>query len=102
MVMATPFDGLTKFQINKLFDLLGVHIYKFSKNQEVLPTIKNKNIVKKFITTDDNKNNFRMQWQSNKDVLESYKNILLDETNIKQLHCLNIPIRISKMIEIPL
>ena len=45
--------------------------------------IKNKNIVKKFITTDDNKNNFRMQWQSNKDVLESYKNILLDETNIK-------------------
>lgn len=45
--------------------------------------IKNKNIVKKFITTDDNKNNFRMKWQSNKDVLESYKNILLDETNIK-------------------
>lgn len=45
MVMATPFEGLTKSQINKLFDLLGVHIYKFNKNQEILPTIKNENIV---------------------------------------------------------
>ena len=43
--MATPFEGLTKSQINKLFDLLGVHVYKFNKNQEILPTIKNENIV---------------------------------------------------------
>ena len=43
--MNTPFDGLTKFQINKLYDLLGVHIYNFNKNQEILPTIKNENIV---------------------------------------------------------
>lgn len=45
MVMATPFEGLTKSQINKLLDLLGVHVYKFNKNQEILPTIKNENIV---------------------------------------------------------
>ena len=43
--MATPFENLTKSQINKLFDLLGVHVYKFNKNQEILPTIKNENIV---------------------------------------------------------
>ena len=43
--MATPFEGLTKSQINKLLDLLGVHVYKFNKNQEILPTIKNENIV---------------------------------------------------------
>ena len=43
--MATPFEGLTKSQTNKLFDLLGVHVYKFNKNQEILPTIKNENIV---------------------------------------------------------
>ena len=43
--MTTPFEALTKSQKNKLFDLLGVHIYKFNKNQEVLPTIKNENIV---------------------------------------------------------
>ena len=45
MIMATPFEGLTRSQINKLFDLLGVHVYKFNKNQEILPTIKNENIV---------------------------------------------------------
>lgn len=43
--MTAPFEGLTKSQINKLFDLLGVHVYKFNKNQEILPTIKNENIV---------------------------------------------------------
>lgn len=45
MVMTAPFEGLTKSQINKLLDLLGVHVYKFNKNQEILPTIKNENIV---------------------------------------------------------
>lgn len=43
--MRSPFEGLTKFQKNKLFDLLGVHIYNFDKNQEILPTIKNENII---------------------------------------------------------
>ena len=43
--MKSPFEGLSKLQLNKLYDLLGVHIYKFKKNQEILPTIKNENIV---------------------------------------------------------
>lgn len=43
--MYSPFENLSKSQINKLFDLLGVHIYRFLKNQEVLPTIKNENII---------------------------------------------------------
>ena len=43
--MNNPFDGLTKIQINKLFHLLGVHIYKYNKNQEILPTIKSENII---------------------------------------------------------
>lgn len=43
--MNSPFEELTKSQINKLFDLLSVHFYKFSKNQEILPTIKNANII---------------------------------------------------------
>ena len=43
--MKSPFEALSKVQINKLFDLLGVHIYKYKKNQEILPTIKNDNIV---------------------------------------------------------
>ena len=43
--MKNPFENLSKNQINKLYDLLGVHIYKYKKTQEILPTIKNENIV---------------------------------------------------------
>ncbi len=43
--MNGPFTDLSKAQINKLYDLLGVHIYNFNKNQEILPTIKSENII---------------------------------------------------------
>lgn len=43
--MSSPFNGLTNLQINKLYNLLGVHIYQFRKNQEVLPTIRFENII---------------------------------------------------------
>ena len=43
--MRSPFEDLTKLQINKLFDLLSVHQYKYHRNEEILPTIKNENIV---------------------------------------------------------
>lgn len=43
--MSNPFENLNQNQINKLFSLLGVHIYNFKKNQEILPTIKYENII---------------------------------------------------------
>ena len=43
--MNSPFEDLTKFQKKKLFDLLEVHSYKFTRNQEILPTLKHENIV---------------------------------------------------------
>ena len=43
--MRNPFNGLTEFQKNKLFILLGTHIYPYKKNQEILPTIKYDNII---------------------------------------------------------
>ena len=43
--MNSPFANLSKVQINKLYDLLGSHIYNFNINQEILPTIKSENIV---------------------------------------------------------
>lgn len=45
MIMKAPFTDLSRVQQNKLFKLLGTHIYKFKKNEEILPTIKNENIV---------------------------------------------------------
>lgn len=44
-MMTKPFEDLSTSQINKLYELLGVHIYKFSENQEIIPTIKNENII---------------------------------------------------------
>lgn len=43
--MADVFEGLTKNQIEKLYNLLDIHIYKFSKNDSIYPTIKGGNIV---------------------------------------------------------
>ena len=43
--MKSPFEDLTPFLINKLFNLLGVFFFKFAKNEEILPTIKNENII---------------------------------------------------------
>lgn len=43
--MNSPFDGISKAQMNKLFDLLETHTYKYTKNQEILPTLKNANII---------------------------------------------------------
>ena len=43
--MDSPFADLSRVQVNKLYDLLGVHIYNFNKSQEILPTIKNENII---------------------------------------------------------
>ena len=43
--MTTPFDELTSLQRNKLYNLLGVHIYKYKKNEEILPTLKSGNII---------------------------------------------------------
>lgn len=45
MFMNSPFDNLSKSQISRLFNLLGVHMYKYNKNEEILPTIKHENII---------------------------------------------------------
>lgn len=43
--MDSPFVGISEIQKNKLFKLLETHIFTFNKNQEILPTIKNENII---------------------------------------------------------
>ena len=43
--MKSPFANLSKVQIDKLYNLLGVHIYTFRKGEEILPTIKGGNIL---------------------------------------------------------
>lgn len=43
--MNGPFADLSRLQTTKLLELLEVHRYKFNKNEEILPTLKNGNIL---------------------------------------------------------
>ena len=45
MFMNGPFDGMSSLQKNKLFKKLETHIYKYSENEDILPTLKNTDIV---------------------------------------------------------
>lgn len=78
--MSSPFDNLSKTQINKLYDLLGVHIYKFNKNQEILPTIKNENII--CIILDGYAQIVNIEYNGNTIVMESLFQNSIFGTNI--------------------
>lgn len=43
--MKSPFKNLSEVQIDKLYHLLGVHIFSFKKDDEILPTIRSGNII---------------------------------------------------------
>ncbi len=43
--MKAPFSNISELQKTKLFKLLRIHVYNFNKNEEILSTIKNENIV---------------------------------------------------------
>ena len=43
--MNNPFDGLSELQKNKLLKKLESHTYKYNKNEEILSTLKNTNII---------------------------------------------------------
>ena len=43
--MINPFEGISELQKNKLLKRLESHIYKYNKSEEILPTLKNTNIV---------------------------------------------------------
>ena len=78
--MRSPFEGLTKIQINKLYDLLGVHIYKYNKNQEVIPTIKNDNIIG--IVLEGSAQIINMEYNGNETIKENLNKDSVFGTNI--------------------
>ena len=43
--MISPFQGISELQKNKLLKKLENHTYQFNKNEEILPTLKNTNII---------------------------------------------------------
>ena len=43
--MKSVFTDITELQKNKLFKLLKAHIFNFSENEEILQTVRGKNII---------------------------------------------------------
>ena len=43
--MISPFQGISELQKNKLLKKLESHIYKYNKDEEIIPTLKNTNII---------------------------------------------------------
>lgn len=71
--MNSPFADLSTLQLNKLYDLLEIHSYKFLKDQKVLPTIKNENIIG--IILDGYAQIINIEYNGNEIVIEDlYKN----------------------------
>ncbi len=43
--MISPFQGISELQKNKLLNKLESHVYKYNKNEEIISTLKNTNII---------------------------------------------------------
>ena len=78
--MTSPFDEMTTLQRNKLYNLLGVHIYKYNKNEEILPTMKNGNIIG--IIMDGSAQINYLEYNGNEIMMETLKKDDIFGTNI--------------------
>ena len=78
--MKSPFEDLSTSQINKLYNLLGVHIYRFAKNQEILPTIKHENIIG--IILEGSAQIINIEYNGNEIIMEQLSKDSVFSTNI--------------------
>lgn len=78
--MKDPFEDLSTSQINKLYNLLGVHIYRFAKNQEILPTIKHENIIG--IILEGSAQIINIEYNGNEIIMEQLSKDSVFSTNI--------------------
>lgn len=97
-VTKTPFDNLSKLQITKLYELLGVHLYKYKKDQEVLSTIKNDNIIG--IVLKGYAQIMRTEYNGNEIVVENLEENDVFSTNISATNSENCQILARENIEV--
>ena len=84
----SPFNGLNMLQKSKLFNLLEVHIYKYKKNQEILPTLGRENVFgiilqgsADIIKIDYDGNETIMEKLPKEGIFNPYMNIINSEEN---------------------
>ena len=78
--MTSPFDEMTTLQRNKLYNLLGVHIYKYNKNEEILQAMKSGNIIG--IILDGSAQINYLEYNGNEIMMESLEKDDIFGTNI--------------------
>jgi len=96
--MPNPFEGITDIQRNRLLKLLQVHTYNFSKNQEILPTIRKENIISIMIKGSAQIINY--DYEGNENIIENlYENSIFG-TNISATNNENYEIIAKENTEI--
>lgn len=88
--MKSPFEGLSGVQIHKLYELLGAHIYFYRKNQEILPTMKNNNMIG--VVLEGSASIQNVEYNGNTIVLETLEKDSIFGTNISATHLENYEI----------
>ena len=96
--MNSPFADISMVQRNKIFNLLRVHFYKFKKNQEILATIQDENIVAIILT--GHAQILTTDYNGNEILLEDLKEESIFGTNITLMHHENCEIYAKEDTEV--
>ncbi len=96
--MVSPFDNITDLQRHKLLNLLQVHIYKYQKAQEILPTIKSENIIGIILTGKAEMLN--IDYNGNQILLERLEQNSVFGTNINPINQYNCEIIAKEYTEV--
>ena len=81
--MISPFNDISPSAQHKLYDLLGTHIYKYNKNEEMLYTLKSKNIIA--IVTKGSAQIIYSEYNGNEIVLEDLQKDSIFGSNISEI-----------------
>ena len=96
--MSNPFDDISEEEKSDLFNLLGVHFYKFNKGEEILPTIKQSNII--CIVLEGSAHIIYIEYNGNEIIMERLEKNSVFGTNISATNNENCQIIAKEDIEV--
>ena len=94
--MKPVFTGITELQKNRLCKILEAHIYKFSENEEILQTIRNKNII--CIVLEGSCNMIEINYNGDENIIEKLNTESVFGTSISDMNDQDCQIRATSPI----
>ena len=91
-------NGLSRFQVDKLYDLLDVHIYRFNKNDEIFSTINGGNFIG--IITKGSAIVSYIEYNGNEIILENLNKDSVFGSNISLINVENCEIKSKEDTEV--